>query len=144
MINQLKFSILHSRIKSKLPLFAVLPTAVGSSFCFLLPQHILKVEGQGMFNFYIDFLLRRAKSNWIIFLRESKVSATLIFSILNAFIVAGMMKKSTVSFWFASPAIGKENNENEITAENSCSLVHGDVKCAVFLRRVSYLNLNLS
>lgn len=129
-------------------MFAVLPTAVGSLFCPLLPKHILKVEGQGMFNFYIDFLIRRAKNNFIAYLRESKVSATIIFGILNAFIINGLMKKSTVTFWFTSVAhLKSENiddrfektNEKNIEFENTnkCKIIHGDVKCSDYFKHVS-------
>lgn len=120
-------------------MFAVLPTGVGSLFCFLLPKHILKVEGQGMFNFYIDFLIRRAKSNWITYLRESKVSATIIFGILNAFIITGMLKKSTVTFWFTSVTQLKSKNVGEENTENThkCKIIHGDVKCSDYFKHVS-------
>lgn len=95
-----------------------------------------------MFNFYIDFLIRRARNSWIRFLRESRMSATVIFSILNAFILTGMMKKSTVSFWFASaPCVKNESDENSNVRENdtndSCKLIHGDIKCSDFIQSVS-------
>lgn len=125
-----------------LPMFAVLPTAVGSLFCPLLPKHILKVEGQGMFNFYIDFLIRRAKNNFIAYLRESKVSATIIFGILNAFIINGLMKKSTVTFWFTSVAHLKSENIDDVENTNventnKCKIIHGDVKCSDYFKHVS-------
>jgi hypothetical protein len=136
--NTFSFFFVHSKILKFfwLPFFAVFPVALGSSFCFLLPKHVLKVEGQGMFNFYIDFLIRRVKNKWFSCLRNSKVSATLFFSILNAFVITGMLKKSSVNFWFTSVTPLGDINEN-VMNENKCKLIHGDSKCSEFFKNVS-------
>lgn len=104
----------------------VTPIVAGSSFFFMVPQPIYKVEGQGMWNFYVEFLIRRAKSPIISRMRESKTAGMLLFSILNACVMFGFVKKAAKNFWFV-PLKLADSDEGENV--KNCDKIHGKLSC---------------
>lgn len=115
-----------------LPHLIVGPVAAGFLLCFIVPPHVFRVEGQGLFNFYIEFLIRRARSNWIIYIRESKVGATFLFGILHACVTYGFVTKSSRKFWFTTFQVDKNEELH------NCKRVHGDLTCLEYFKQVLY------
>lgn len=111
-----------------------IPVSISSVICFMLPAHIMKAEGQGLFNMYLEFLIRRWPSKLIAFMRESKVTATIIFSVLHSCIMFGFLKKSSKCFWFSSFKVRDENVPNE--SNNKCRHIHGESSCDKYLNQV--------
>jgi ribosomal protein S18 len=117
-----------------LPGLVTFPGFIGSSFFFLVPSHIFRVEGQGMWNFYLEFLIRRAKSKWISSLRESKIGATVMFSLLNACVMFGFVRKASKNFWFTSLRIEEKADKNN--NEKRCDCVHRNLSCVNYWKKV--------
>lgn len=110
------------------------PIGFGALTCFILPTQLLKAEGQGLFNMYLEFLIRRSPSKLIGFLRDSKVAATIIFSVLHSCIMFGFLKKSSKCFWFSSFKI-RETAPSE-KEDKKCERIHGKLTCATYLSQV--------
>lgn len=127
----LNFSNVFKRFS--LPFLIGSAASFGGLMCFIMPPHLLKVEGQGLYNMYVEFLIRRASTNWIKFLRESKVAATLIFSVLHTFVMYGFLRKSSNNFWFSS---FKFENESSLESEDKCKCVHSKMTCFEYLKKV--------
>lgn len=98
-----------------------------------MPPHLLKVEGQGLYNMYVEFLIRRSRSRAVIFLRESTAAATLLFSILHTCVMYGFVKKSSSNFWFSSFQINAK-------ATSKCDQVHGSLSCSEYIKKVKQSN----
>lgn len=111
-----------------------LPISLSSLACFILPAHILKAEGQGLFNMYLEFLIRRLPSKLIISIRESKFAAAIIFSALHSCIMFGFLKKSSKNFWFSSFKIRDETSLNK--KDSKCERIHGQLTCFRYLSQV--------
>lgn len=116
-----------------LPIFIGSAASIGGLFCFLMPPHLLKVEGQGLYNMYVEFLIRRSRSTAVILLRESTAAATLMFSILHTCVMYGFVKKSSSNFWFSSFKLNTE-------AKSKCDQVHGSLSCSEYLKKVKQSN----
>lgn len=106
-----------------------LPVSLTGISCYFLPHHILRIEGMGLFNFYIEFLIKRARSEWIIKLRESKLATTFMFSLLNTCIMYGLLQTKSKNFWFT-----KLNIPDEIDVESKC--IHGNLSCFEYFQKV--------
>lgn len=112
--------------------YVVLPVFIGTLFTYFLPRSILKTESVGLFNIYLEFLIRRSKSSLVQKIRKSKILATLIFSFLNTFIMCGMFKENCPNLWF-SKFYYKQND----TEKNPCECVHGNLTCHNYLSKVN-------
>ncbi|CRK88907.1 CLUMA_CG002776, isoform A [Clunio marinus] len=117
-----------------LPLFLTLPAGIGSLFFCFVPPKVRKAEGQGMFNMYVEFLIRRSRSKLIASIRQSKVVVTLLFSILNTCIVYGYLRKASINFWFTSFRITKQENDDKTLAKG-CKLIHDEITCFDYLKQ---------
>lgn len=117
-----------------LPYLMTAPIALSSLLCFILPPHILRVEGQGLFNMYLEFLIRRSRSKLIASLRNSKPAATAIFSVLNSLVMLGFLKNSSKKFWFTS-FVMKPTNEGD--DHNRCQRLHENSACREYFRKVN-------
>lgn len=113
-----------------------IPVGLGSLLCFILPPHILKAEGQGLFNMYLEFLIRRSRSKLIVFLRNSTLASTAIFSVLHSIIMFGFLKNCTKNFWFTSICI-KPVSEDD--GQNRCKRIHEKLTCREYLQQVKNL-----
>lgn len=118
----------------------VLPAGIGCLFSCIIPHHILRVEGQGLFNMYIEFLIRRSRSKWMTLLRESKVAATLMFGVFHTCILYGFLKTSSRMFWVTSYRI----NEKELDEKSKCECIHGKLTCIDYWKQVEQASLLLS
>lgn len=112
------------------PIILTAPAAIGASFSLILPRHIFKVKGQGLFNIYMEFLIRRSKLPTIIFLRESIIAATLMFSVLHSCIMFGILKACSTNFWFST---FKVNKGNQNFNDHKCQKIHGKSSCSSYL-----------
>lgn len=117
-----------------------LPVAIGSLFSYFLPRPILKTESFGLFNIYLEFLFRRSRFEFIEKLRRSKMSATLIFSMLNVVIMCGMFKASCPNFWFSK---FKYENNQETTNTDTCDCIHKNLTCRNFFNEVKVSALKM-
>lgn len=104
-------------------------------FSPILPKHVFKVKGQGLFNIYVEFLIRRSKLKPVILLRESKAAATLMFSVLHTCVMYGFMKKSSKNFWFSSLKMS-----DRVDCKDKCEMIHGKLSCGKFFKNVRNLN----
>ncbi|XP_052872384.1 uncharacterized protein LOC128277845 [Anopheles cruzii] len=92
----------------------MIPSLAGGITVNYLPQHIVRTQGIGLFNMYIEFLIRRARSPFIVKMRNSKMFATVCFMILSSGIMAARQLLQLDRFWFASVdgANGHSHREN--------------------------------
>lgn len=111
-----------------------MPATIGSLFAFILPRPFLKAEGLGLFNVYLEFLIKRSKSRWIEVLRKSKSGATILFSVFNMMIMCGMLKASCPNFWFTRISLKNKSNE---TATHVCQSIHSKQSCSSYLQEAS-------
>lgn len=116
-----------------LPILMTLPIAIGSSFSCLLPPHILSVEGQGLFNMYLEFLVRRSRFTLVKHMRESRVAAIVMFSVLHTCVIFGFLKPSK-KFWFTSMRLEVEADPSCKT--NKCRIIHGSSSCCEYFKKV--------
>uniref|UniRef100_A0A182R7I0 Transmembrane protein 135 N-terminal domain-containing protein n=1 Tax=Anopheles funestus TaxID=62324 RepID=A0A182R7I0_ANOFN len=81
--------------------FVLIPSLAGGLTAKYLPRHIVRAQGIGLFNMYIEFLIRRARSPAATYLRNSRLHATAIFALLSAGIMAARQCLQLERFWFA-------------------------------------------
>uniref|UniRef100_A0A182T2U4 Transmembrane protein 135 N-terminal domain-containing protein n=1 Tax=Anopheles maculatus TaxID=74869 RepID=A0A182T2U4_9DIPT len=81
--------------------FVLIPSLAGGLTAQYLPRHIVRAQGIGLFNMYIEFLIRRARSPLVAYLRASRTYATTIFAVLSAGIMAARQCLQLDRFWFA-------------------------------------------
>uniref|UniRef100_A0A182KD91 Transmembrane protein 135 N-terminal domain-containing protein n=1 Tax=Anopheles christyi TaxID=43041 RepID=A0A182KD91_9DIPT len=82
--------------------FVLVPSLAGGLTARYLPRHIVRAQGIGLFNMYIEFLIRRAHSPLVAYLRTSRTYATALFAALSAAIMAARQLLQLERFWFAS------------------------------------------
>lgn len=109
------------------------PVAVGALFSHFLPRPILKTESFGLFNIYLEFLIKRSRFEFVKKIKRSKISATLIFSMLNVIIMCGMFKASCPNFWFSK---FKYDDSQETTTTDICDRFHKNLTCRNFFNEV--------
>jgi hypothetical protein len=136
----LNFPSSNSNIFKKyyLPLIICLPASLGAIFCKYLPEKNLHIDGLGLFNFYIEFVIKQSTNKFIRWLRSSKVAATILFSIFNTSILYSLLRLKSNRFWFVSP--GKKESttdENENLLEKKEKIcVHSNLSCEEYLKKV--------
>uniref|UniRef100_A0A182MVF1 Transmembrane protein 135 N-terminal domain-containing protein n=1 Tax=Anopheles culicifacies TaxID=139723 RepID=A0A182MVF1_9DIPT len=81
--------------------FVLIPSLAGGLTAQYLPRHIVRAQGIGLFNMYIEFLIRRARTPLVGYLRNSRLCATAIFALLSAGIMAARQCVQLERFWFA-------------------------------------------
>ncbi|XP_053663385.1 uncharacterized protein LOC128712514 [Anopheles marshallii] len=81
--------------------FVLIPSLAGGLTAKYLPRHIVRAQGIGLFNMYIEFLIRRARSPAVAYLRHSRLHATAIFALLSGGIMAARQCLQLERFWFA-------------------------------------------
>ncbi|XP_050067090.1 uncharacterized protein LOC126555954 [Anopheles maculipalpis] len=81
--------------------FVLIPSLAGGLTAHYLPRHIVRAQGVGLFNMYIEFLIRRARSPLVAYLRSSRTCATATFAALSAGIMAARQCLQLDRFWFA-------------------------------------------
>lgn len=114
----------------------MLPVSIGTVFCFTLPPSILRIEGQGLLNIYIEFIIRQSSSKWVESLRKSKVCGTVLFSVLHACVMFGFLKKACRSFWFSSLKVHDATESSDGVNNQKCRQIHGDVPCVGHFKQV--------
>uniref|UniRef100_A0A182QKN1 Transmembrane protein 135 N-terminal domain-containing protein n=1 Tax=Anopheles farauti TaxID=69004 RepID=A0A182QKN1_9DIPT len=81
--------------------FVLVPSLAGGLTAQYLPRHIVRAQGIGLFNMYIEFLIRRAHSPLVACLRTSRLAATVLFAVLSAAIMVARQYLQLERFWFA-------------------------------------------
>uniref|UniRef100_A0A182W4Z7 Transmembrane protein 135 N-terminal domain-containing protein n=1 Tax=Anopheles minimus TaxID=112268 RepID=A0A182W4Z7_9DIPT len=81
--------------------FVLIPSLAGGLTAQYLPRHIVRAQGIGLFNMYIEFLIRRSRTPLVGYLRNSRLYATSIFALLSAGIMAARQRLQLDRFWFA-------------------------------------------
>uniref|UniRef100_A0AAG5DR93 Transmembrane protein 135 N-terminal domain-containing protein n=1 Tax=Anopheles atroparvus TaxID=41427 RepID=A0AAG5DR93_ANOAO len=81
--------------------FVLIPSLAGGITVQHLPPHIVRAQGIGLFNMYLEFLIRRARSPLMASLRTSRPCATGVFALLSAGIMAARQYLHVDRFWFA-------------------------------------------
>lgn len=117
--------------------FVALPVFCGSLFSPFLPDSILKTESVALLNMYLEFLVKRSHLQLIQKIRKSKISATLIFSFLNIFIMCGMLKTNCPNLWFSKFHYHK-------TETNTCERIHRNLTCRNFIFKVNVTTLKFN
>ncbi|KFB52253.1 AGAP000191-PA-like protein [Anopheles sinensis] len=81
--------------------FVLVPSLAGGITVQHLPRHIVRAQGIGLFNMYLEFLIRRARSPLMASLRTSRLYATIVFALLSSCIMAARQFLHVDRFWFA-------------------------------------------
>ncbi|XP_035914872.1 uncharacterized protein LOC118513329 isoform X1 [Anopheles stephensi] len=97
--------------------FVLIPSLAGGLTAQYLPRHIVRAQGIGLFNMYIEFLIRRARSPVVAYLRSSRTYATTIFAALSAGIMAARQCLQLDRFWFACTYPDDNCNEQHIAPQ---------------------------
>lgn len=108
------------------------PSFCGALFVPLLPQSIFKAEAVGLFNFYLEYLIRNSTNSCVQKLRKSLVSGSVTFAILNVLIMCGMLKARCPNFWFSKFKYSKNTKDTK----NSCDKIHSDLTCLNYFYKV--------
>ncbi|CAO1420549.1 unnamed protein product [Diamesa serratosioi] len=117
-----------------LPYWIWLPSSIGAIFCGLLPEKMLHIDSIGLFNMYVEFVIKQSKSNIIVAIRKSRVCATLIYSLFNAIIMCSFLDTKASRFWFSSFVNKKEDQQigenDKIEPKKNLNCYHHDGTCA--------------
>lgn len=124
-----------------------LPASIGGVFCYLLPKKFLHIEGLGIFNMYLEFVIRQSKTNLVISIRESRIIATLLYSMLNGVVMHGIYKVKSNRFWFINTSFKRNeitddsgsSNKSE-SSENIRKCYHNN-SCENFIKQVNLNNI---
>ncbi|XP_053677980.1 uncharacterized protein LOC128728383 [Anopheles nili] len=131
------FCLFHKLTGRRFPAawFVLVPSLAGGLTVSYLPKHIVRAQGIGLFNMYIEFLIRRARHPLVGFLRSSRNSATVLFAILSAGIMATRQYLQLERFWFARPYPDGHCNEGHGNLPGSSHRQHVlvEVKKAVYI-----------
>lgn len=128
-----------------LPVVVWLPASIGASFAYLLPKKMLHVEGLGMFNMYLEFVIKQSKTNLVIAVRQSRTIATLLYSLLNGVVMHGIYKVKSNRFWFINSTF-KHNKVTEDldyldkseSSDNNVKCHHNNLTCENFIKKVKF------
>lgn len=143
-MNQILIKINSSNIFKRfyLPYWVWLPSSIGAVFCGLLPEKMLHIDSIGLFNMYVEFVIKQSKSNVIVAIRKSRVYATLIYSLFNATIMCALLDTKANRFWFSNFVHKKENqqiDENHKHEPNiNLNCYHHDETCEQYCKKVNY------
>ncbi|XP_055586863.1 uncharacterized protein LOC129739436 [Uranotaenia lowii] len=113
------------------PFFVFVPSFLGGCTCMFLPRSIIRTQGIGLFNTYVEFLIRRMRGKTAEALRVSRLIGTIAFSLMSAAIMPGLQYLDLKnSFWFAHTYdTTKNNNPTPIEAKASSCPHHPDHSC---------------
>jgi hypothetical protein len=114
-----------------MPLILRLPIFLGSFFNNLLPTSIQRAEAIGLFNIYLEYLIKSSENGIVQKLKKSVTSGTVIFAIFNAIIMCAMLKVRCPNFWFTKY---KYCNEDDQTS--TCRKIHSNLTCLSYLNQV--------
>ncbi|XP_055615288.1 uncharacterized protein LOC129761576 [Toxorhynchites rutilus septentrionalis] len=82
--------------------FVFLPSLLGACTCMFLPRSIVRAQGIGLFNMYIEFLIKRSRGRTMEMLRTSRLAGTLLFSAFSAAMMPALQYLQIDRFWFAN------------------------------------------
>nr|XP_029733908.1 uncharacterized protein LOC109427542 [Aedes albopictus] len=102
------------------PFFTFIPSFLGGCTCMFLPRTIVHAQGIGLFNMYIEFLIRRLRGKTAEALRLSKLAGTLFFSIFSAAMLPALEYLQINRFWFANIYRKPSADTNEEVQPNCC------------------------
>lgn len=111
-----------------------LPAFLGLCFSYFLPESILKPETVGMFNIYLEFLIRSSRLKSIEYLRNSRPIGIILFSMLNCTIMCSMLKVKLPNFWLSKFTW---KNKNDPTTD-VCQQIHPNSKCHTYFLKVKF------
>lgn len=113
-----------------------MPASLGAGFCWLLPEKNLHIDGLGLFNMYIEFIIKQSKVKFIQWCRKSKIGGTAFYTLMNSAILFFLFKLRSKRFWFTSV-----DNQSEIDINGNIDekidkkCVHGSLKCSEYLKK---------
>ena len=146
-INFFLFKNIFSKIFKRfyLPYWIWLPSSCGAVFCNLLPEKMLQIDGIGLFDMYVEFLIKQSKLKVVVAMRKSKVCATLIYSLFNAIIMYGLFDTKANRFWFSTFVHKKGNQQigenSEINPKKNLNCYHHDGTCEENYKKVKYCDI---
>jgi hypothetical protein len=112
------------------------PASLGAAFCWLLPEKNLHIDGLGLFNMYIEFVIKQSKNKFIEWCRNSKVGGTAFYALMNSAILYFLFKLRSKRFWFTSVDNQSEIDMNgNIDEKFDKKCVHGNWKCSEYLKK---------
>ncbi|XP_065083906.1 uncharacterized protein LOC135706267 [Ochlerotatus camptorhynchus] len=110
------------------PFFVFIPSFLGACTCKYLPRPIVHAQGIGLFNMYIEFLIRRLRGKTTEVLRASRLAGTLLFSMFSAAMLPALEYLQINRFWFAS--IYRKRNDDDGTRNNQLCSHHPNRTCS--------------
>ena len=121
-----------------------LPASIGSVFAYVLPKKMLHVEGLGMLNMYVEFVIKQSKTDLVIAVRQSRTIATLLYSLMNGVVMHGIYKVKSNRFWFINSTFKHIKitvdldclNKSE-SVENNEKCYHSNLTCENFIKQVN-------
>ncbi|XP_058834232.1 uncharacterized protein LOC131691672 [Topomyia yanbarensis] len=113
------------------PFFVFIPSMLGACTCMWLPRSIVRTQGIGLFNMYIEFLIKRSRSSTIAAMRNSRLAGTLLFCILSAAMMPTQQYLQVNRFWFATihKDVEQDLNNNSMEAEKGQCKHHPGRSC---------------
>lgn len=129
------FCVSYNMFKSYyMPLTICLPASLGAIFCHFLPKKNLHIDGLGLFNMYLEFVIKQSKVKFIEWCRRSKFGATCIYTAMNSVILYCMFKLKSKRFWFIS-VDNQENVDENRNFNEKLACVHGKIDCNEYLKK---------
>lgn len=124
-----------------LPFWIWVPSSLGAMFCGCLPEKMLQIDGFGLFDMYLEFLIKQSKLSLVVAARKSKVWATLLYSMFNATIMYGLLDTKASRFWFSTFNNKTEepqaDEDNKIETNKNLNCYHHDGTCEKYYKKVS-------
>ncbi|XP_050101625.1 uncharacterized protein LOC126581785 [Anopheles aquasalis] len=117
----LAFCLFHKALGRFPPAwFVLVPSLAGGLTVRFLPRTIVRAQGIGLFNMYIEFLIRRSRMPTVAWMRSSKVVATGCFMAMSGGIMAAHQYLRLDRFWFARAYRGGADGHKEHTTPAAC------------------------
>ncbi|XP_039439066.1 uncharacterized protein LOC120420166 [Culex pipiens pallens] len=105
------------------PFFVFIPSFLGACTCMFLPRPIVRAQGVGLLNMYVEFLIRRVRGRTAETLRTSRLIGTIVFGVFSAAMMGALQYLQIDRVWFAN--VYKEsvthNNNIEDCKTRYCS-----------------------
>ena len=104
---------------------------------------MLQIDGIGLFDMYLEFLIKQSKLSLVVAIRKSKVCATLIYSLFNATIMYGLFDTKANRFWFSTFAhkkedqsIGENGDSDKVVPKKNLNCYHHEGTCEQNYKKV--------
>ncbi|XP_058445003.1 uncharacterized protein LOC131426353 [Malaya genurostris] len=91
---------------------------LGACTCMWLPPSIVRAQGIGLFNMYIEFLIKRTRGHTMEALRNSRIVGTLLFCAFSAAMMPALQYLQVGRVWFATIHRDAAIDLNSTSTEN--------------------------